>query len=181
MKKGPLMQLLKMISLFMFGFIFGFGINHFLAEKKADQNSGLEKITSPVCEKHEPPPPCPCLYSDEILDPPNFHASMPESLVTNFEGEALVRWTDVPGAKKYTVYLETEDGQEVKPYRSTRTVLYLKDIPLPKGKFEATYALRLAAVNGKDQAGPKSKSRRLIVKPQASVMAPEVQEIRVEE
>lgn len=126
-------------------------------------------------------PVCPCLFSDKILPPPEFTHDMKAMLESNFEGEVLVKWTPVNGAKRYEVHLESKTGELLKAYKTPRTILYLKDIPLPPGKFEADYSLRLVSVNGKDQPGPKSSTRALHVKPQATVVAPQVQEIRVED
>ena len=126
-------------------------------------------------------PVCPCLFSDKILPAPEFTRDLKATLESNFEGEVLVKWSPINGAKRYEVRLESETGEALKTYKTPRTILYLKDIPLPPGKFEADYILRLVSVNGKDQPGPKGPARALHVKPQASVVAPQVQEIRVED
>ncbi len=152
-----------------------------------------EKIETPTItgeEKKCPTPqvgdaqsavPCPCLYSDKILDPPEYQSNLPEELVTNFEGEVMVRWKEVIGAKRYQVAVLTEAGEKVKEYKTSKTLLYLKDIPLPRGKFDAHYILKLQTVNGKDELGPLGLAKKLYVKPMASVVAPEVQEIKVED
>ncbi len=143
-----------------------------LVENKNLENPAEQK---PVC------PACPCIYSDEVLVAPQYDPRTKEILETNHEGEVLVRWIDVPGAKQYNIHVENEKGKTVKSFKSTRSLAYLKDFPLPDGKLEAKYWIRLATVNGKDQEGPRGEKRELNVKPQANVTAPIIQEIKVED
>jgi hypothetical protein len=126
-------------------------------------------------------PACPCLYSDQILDPPRFDSNLPETIETNREGEALVQWNEVAGAKKYLVHIENKEGKIIKTYKASRRTLYLKDIPLPEGFQQADYFLRISSVNGKDEEGPKGPRKNLHVAPQANVVAPVIQEIKVED
>lgn len=126
-------------------------------------------------------PACPCLYSEEILPPPNFDPSVKEVIETNHEGEAYFKWSTVPGTKKYAIHIERENGTSVKMYKTSRTMIFLKDIPLPVGAREATYFLRLASINGKDIQGSLGPKRKLHVKPQSSVTAPSIEEIKVED
>lgn len=126
-------------------------------------------------------PACPCLYSNQILDPPKFDPNLPEIIETNREGEARVQWIEVPGAKKYLVHIENKEGKIIKTYKASRRVLFLKDIPLPEGFQQADYYLRLSTVNGKDEEGPKGPRKNLHVAPQANVVAPVIQEIKVED
>ncbi|MGZ3791892.1 MAG: hypothetical protein ACXVCP_06065 [Bdellovibrio sp.] len=158
--------------------------------KEHEQNEN-EQITLPqttakaqatATEKTCPPEvPCPCLFSDKTLDPPEFAANAPASFATNLEGEVRINWIEKPGAKKYKIFLENKDGKQVQISQTSRTAIYLKDIPLPSGQVEAHYFIRLASVNGKDEVGPKGSSRPLHVKPQASVVAPQIEQIKVED
>ena len=150
-------------------------------------NAGPEQLgrtvipNPPVGETGAQCPACPCLFSDEILPPPLFLTEKQKQFESNFEGEVRVRWMTIPGAKKYAIHLESLDGKNVKTYMGSRTFIYLKDIPLPADAREANYLVSLATINGKDVEGPRSDKRPLHVKPQAKVIAPEVQEIRVED
>jgi hypothetical protein len=106
---------------------------------------------------------------------------MKEIIETNHEGESMVKWEAVPGAKKYAIHLENAAGKIVKTYTTPRTIIYLKDIPLPEGAREANYFVRLASINGKDEQGPLGPKKQMHVKPQANLMAPSIQEIKVED
>lgn len=147
----------------------------------SDPNSATSTVTEKKPDDQKVCPVCPCLYSDEILGPPKWDPNLKEKIETNHEGEALIRWIEVPGAKRYNVYVESENGTVVKTFKASRTLVYLKDLPLPEGKFEADYFLRLATVNGKDEEGKRSERKPLHVKPQANVVAPAIQEIKVED
>lgn len=116
-------------------------------ERNSDTPDGKEIFPSTTASMCPEAPVCPCLFSDKILPAPEFAHDLKATLESNFEGEVLVKWTPVNGAKRYEVRLESPTGEALKTHKTPRTILYLKDIPLPPGKFEADYNLRLVSVN----------------------------------
>lgn len=174
---------MKHLKSFLF-VVVGIFIGYFFTQMSSPQVAGMPTTSTNVqppqqCPQQETPPPCPCLFSDKILEPPKFKDE--NGFATNFNGEARLAWLEKVGAKKYKIFIEDQNGKEIKTYQTPRTILFLKDIPLPEGIFEAHYQVRLASVNGKDEVGPKGEARPLHIKPQASVVAPKIQEIRVED
>jgi hypothetical protein len=80
------------------------------------------------------------------------------------------------------VILQNLKGKTLKTYRTSRSIIYLKDIPFPKGAQEIEYQLRLLTINGADIEGDVSpESKKLLVKPSSQIMAPEIREIKVED
>jgi hypothetical protein len=141
----------------------------------------VDTITSARVEATKECPACPCLFSDEILPPPNLDPSMKDIIETNHEGETYLKWSAVQGAKKYAIHVERENGTLVKLYKASRTVIFLKDIPLAEGVREATYFIRLGTINGKDLEGSLGPKHQMHVNPQSAIMAPSIQEIKVED
>jgi hypothetical protein len=122
-----------------------------------------------------------CALSKEILPPPKFAADLPGQLETNHEAEVKVAWEPVTGAKAYHISVMTKSGHLVKRYSTTRNTIYLKDIPTPPNTDVIDYKIFLATANASDEDGDKSEARDLKVNKQASVVAPTVKQIVVED
>lgn len=115
------------------------------------------------------------------LQPPEYYADLPNPLITNHKGEVRVAWTPVPGAKRYVVMLYDHQGNIAKKYFTEWNVIYLKDVPLDSGAHGATYLVRVASENADKTKSEYGPSRTLNVKPLTTIVAPQVQEIRVED
>ena len=152
-----------------------------LSKDGAEKVPGEKMVTDCLGLSSAPAAPCPCLFSDEILLPPHFAVDLPNPLQTNFEGEVRVRWDPVPGAKRYFITVEDLAGKIINLAKTNRSFIFLKGITLPPGKTEASYRIRVASANGKDEIGKYGEARDVTIKPQATIVAPEVQEIRVED
>lgn len=129
---------------------------------------------------HKGPTPPPQLQS-QYLEPPVFTAGVPDPILTNREGEAFVKWYRVRGAKRYALYIEDPEGNIVKTFNTSGDGLWLKDIPIPPDKMSAIFELRVASIGNNNIEGEKGAGRKLIVKAQAQLSAPEIKEIRVED
>jgi hypothetical protein len=134
-----------------------------------------------VIVKEIPASPESCGPSKEILPPPVFAENLPQKLETNHEAEVRVAWSAVTGAKSYQILVTDRRGHLVKTYTTTHTAIYLKDIPTSQETETSEYRVALATVNGNNVAGEKSESRGLKVNKQASVVAPTVKNIVVED
>lgn len=133
---------------------------------------------APVC----PPAPAPkCGPSTDILPPPTYSENLPEELETNREAEVRVAWDEVPGAKGYRVYVTDRTGRLVKKYSTSRTTIYLKDIPAPEDVAEVNYTVALATANADDKEGERGEMRPLKVNRQSSVVAPTIKRIVIED
>jgi hypothetical protein len=124
---------------------------------------------------------CKCGPSDEILPPPEYSAKLPNPLVTNHEAEVKVAWNAVLGAKSYNVYIEDLKGRVVKKYSTSRTIIYLKEVPTPANDDDITYNVFLTTVNANNVDGAKSVARTLKASKLASVVAPTVKQIVIED
>lgn len=124
----------------------------------------------------------PCAgYRYELLPPPKFAASVPAQLATDRRMEVKILWEGVNGSKGYNIYVEDKKGRLIRKYETKRTVLYLRDIPLPEEGTDFDYQVRIATVNGADQPGNKGEPRPLHISRQASVIAPTLKKIEVED
>ncbi len=121
------------------------------------------------------------INGDGSLQPPEYYTDLPNPLTTNHKGEVRVAWTPVPGAKRYVVMVYDHEGNVAKKYFTEWHVIYLKDVPLDSGAHGATYLIRVAAVDAEKQKSDFGPSRLLHVKPLTNILAPQVQEIRVED
>lgn len=124
----------------------------------------------------------PCAgYNYDKLPPPKYADKLPKKLETNRTMEVKVAWGGVNGAKGYNIYVEDKGGRLIRKFETKRTFIYLRDIPLPAEATELEYQVRLATVNGAEQAGDKGETRPLKISRQASVMAPTLKKIEVED
>lgn len=93
-----------------------------------------------------------------ILQPPEFDPPDLEPLTSNNNGEVLLKWTPIRGAKKYNVIVEDKDGKQVHTSEvEGETYLYI-NIAVTSSE-GADYFARVSAVNGLDQAGPLSPQK----------------------
>ena len=122
-----------------------------------------------------PPPAAP------LLSAPEYAQNLPESLQTNRESEVRVSWQDVEGAKSYRVVLRDMQGKIVKRYTTSNTALVLTDIPNPSDLEEVSYQVSLATINMDEKDGPEGSPRPLRVRRPASVTAPTVKNIVIED
>lgn len=98
------------------------------------------------------------------LQPPEFDPPDLEPLTSNNNGEVLLKWTPVRGAKKYNVIVEDKDGNQVHTSEvEGETYLYI-NIAV-KSSAGADYFARVSAVNGLDQASPLSPPKPIHFNP----------------
>lgn len=121
------------------------------------------------------------LFTVPLLKPPTFHSTTPSPILTNFEGEAYVKWNSVPKAKSYFIVVESGEGKELRTYRTPYVAIYLKSLPRPEKQESEKYLVKIATVNANDVIGKFSPPRDLIVKRPLNLTAPKIQEIRVED
>lgn len=121
------------------------------------------------------------LFSVPLLGPPTLHPSIPSPIITNFEGDAYLKWLTVPNAKDYLVLVTDDEGKELKTYRTLKTGTYLNGLPRPKTKDSEKYLVKIASVNANDLIGDFSPPRELIVKKPMNLTAPKIKEIRIED
>jgi len=121
------------------------------------------------------------LFSVPLLKPPTFHSSTPSPIITNFEGEAYIKWNSVPKAKSYFIIVENAEGKELRSYRTPYIAIYLKSLPRPEKLESEKYHVKIATVNANDVVGKFSTPRVLVVKKTLNLTAPKIQEIRVED
>jgi len=116
----------------------------------------------------------------EKLNPPEFHPTAPKILETNDQGEVYVRWVEAPLAKSYQLLIEDRGGGVIRKQKTTRTFYYLRELPVPDGKISAEYLISLTSIGEDGQMTEPGEKRTLRVKAQSAIIAPKVQEIRVE-
>lgn len=121
------------------------------------------------------------LFRIPLLEAPAVDPSIPPTLTSKFEGDAYLKWLRVPNAKDYLVIVTTEDGKEIKTYRTQGTGTSLKDLPRPKNKASEKYLVKVASVNANNLVGDFSTPRDLIVKKSMNLTAPKIKEIRIED
>lgn len=121
------------------------------------------------------------LYLVPLLSPPALHPSTPTPILTNYEGEAYVKWVSVPKAKNYFIQVSDSEGKELRTYRTPYIAIYLKSLPRPERGQSEKYQIRIASVNANDLIGKFSSPHTLIIKKPLDLTAPKIQEIRVED
>lgn len=174
---------MKSLGIFIFGVMVGAALL-FVVQKSGTAKPEQVAATEPKIVPVQQPlvcPVCPDAISNDDLPPPLFSETLPPSLVTNRDGEVRVAWKEVKGAKSYVVHLENSKGKSIHSYRSSRTVLYLKEIQVPEGEREVRYQVKIATVNGLGVEGVRGEAKELLVKAMGSLTAPKVREIRVED
>lgn len=148
--------------------------------------STSEAVAPTVCEPAAPAEPkiiykCNNDELDPSLQAPEYHSSLPEVLETNREGEVRVRWLEVAHARQYEVRMYDMKGQLAKTWKTSRTNLFLNQLPYPEDQEIATYQVRLVALGISDATGPESEPKKLQIKKLRSVMAPIIEAITVED
>lgn len=103
------------------------------------------------------------------LQPPEFDPPDLEPLTSNSNGEVLLKWSPVRGAKKYNVIVEDKEGNPVHSSEvEGETYLYI-NINVKSGD-GADYLARISAVNGLDQPSPLSNPKPIHFKPKSSII-----------
>ncbi len=103
------------------------------------------------------------------LQPPEFDPPDLEPLTSNSNGEVLLRWSPVKGAKKYNVIVEDKEGNQVHSSEvEGETYLYI-NINVKSGD-GADYLARISAVNGLDQPSPLSEPKPIHFNPKTSLV-----------
>lgn len=107
------------------------------------------------------------------LQPPEFDPPDLEPLTSNSNGEVLLKWSPVRGAKKYNVIVEDKEGKQVHMSEvEGETYLYI-NIAV-KSSEGADYFARISAVNGLDQASPLSPQKPIHFNPKKFTPKPGV-------
>jgi len=132
---------------------------------------------------------------DGIFPAPHWHPESAAVLKPDANGNVYFRWIGIAGVHDYTIRLEDQNGKVVKVLKSTRSFLFNDDNPLPPGQSFGTLFARVYAVNSRKQEGPPSIKKKIAlgdatapvirrpasVKTRGSMVAPEIEEIRVEQ
>jgi hypothetical protein len=157
----------------------------------APQTTATEEISPPAatpshCETSPPPEPkiiYKCLNDEPIgpLPAPAFRNSMPEILESNREGEVLVQWLPVEHAKMYQVRMYDKNGRMVKFWKTSKTTLYLKQLPFDDGLDFTPYQVTLVAMTQSDVEGSESEKKDLHVRKLKNIVAPNIEAITVED
>lgn len=95
-----------------------------------------------------------CFVSSATLDAPEFSPADLEPLFSDKNGDIKLNWSPVKGAKQYIVTIEDEEGKTISTTDvEGETFLYLNRISRSANLPTANYYVRIATVNGLDQAG----------------------------
>lgn len=124
---------------------------------------------------------CPKDPAEEELPAPAFHKNIPKEIETNFEGEARVQWEEVPYAVSYHIRLYNEKGNIVRTWKTSRTIIYLKQVPFRDDLDWTPYKLTIASVNKLNLIGPESESKVLRARRLKNLMAPKIDSIVIED
>jgi hypothetical protein len=101
-----------------------------------------------------------CFVTSAILEAPEFIPADIESFTSNSNGDVVLSWNPVKGAKKYIVTVESEDGTVVNTSEvEGETTLLLNRITNASKLAAAQYFVRIATVNGLDKEGPQSERK----------------------
>jgi hypothetical protein len=115
------------------------------------------------------------------LEPPRFHEDLPETLETNYVGEVKVNWHEVPDAARYHIVIYNEQGEEVEVVKTSRSIIYLKELPFNPEQEHTPFEIALRTESQKGRVGDTGERRKLIAQRLINLQAPSVKEIIVEE
>jgi hypothetical protein len=125
---------------------------------------------------------CPCRsWKYGILDAPKWDQKMYDSLTTDFQSKAYLKFSPIEGNRYYVLQYEDADGKVVKTKRVQNTVVLSDNHPLPEGRSEGDLWVTVAAANAEEKLGHKSDKIKLHVRAPLSTVAPEILNITVEE
>ena len=117
--------------------------------------------------------------TERKLKSPKFSDDLPLRLKMWADAELKVEWTPVAGASAYNVLIESKSGKRVRKFKTKKTSLTLHNLPLPEDEDIGDYNVRLAAVNGADEAGELSEPRSLAVQRDRGPRPPTIKSIEV--
>lgn len=80
-------------------------------------------------------------------------------------GEAIINWQPVKGAKKYIVKIEAQDGAILNTSEVEETTLYIDQVKYRIGSESTQYLVSITAVNGLNQEGVASEKKPLYFNP----------------
>jgi hypothetical protein len=116
-----------------------------------------------------------------VLPPPKFREDLGERLTTNAFGEVKITWSSVDQAKRYHLQVFDSRGKPFKTLTTSRTILYVKDLPFNKDLEETPYKIALQTENADGEVGELGTLKDLGVKRLLSLYAPSIRGINIEE
>ncbi len=108
-----------------------------------------------------------------LLEPPEFVASMPESIATRADGSCSLAWNEVNEAKGYSVDIQNVDGESVQSVKVDSTEYDVK------GLTSGQYRVSLRSIDSFGRAGKAGEKRTLSVPEFSSVAAPKIKSVKV--
>ncbi|WP_413612339.1 hypothetical protein [Bdellovibrio sp. HCB-110] len=123
---------------------------------------------------------CPQDSADTPLPAPSLSANLATPLMSNHEGEIRVTWNEVPHATRYRLQVLDTEGNVIKTYTTSRSTVYLKELPYDEGRPFTPYSVVLSTINRKSEEGALSPRYEVRVLPLKNLTAPTINEISIE-
>jgi hypothetical protein len=102
----------------------------------------------------------PGFVTSATLDSPQFSPPNLEPISSDKNGDILLQWTSIQGAKKYIINVEDQEGKLITSVDvEGETSLYLNRMAQSNKIGDGNYLVRIATINGLDQAGPYGPSK----------------------
>ncbi len=134
------------------------------------------KPQEPVAVKCEPQPePVAEVQPPQILGAPKFREEGP--IKSNIYGEILLKWEEVPNAKKFQVRIYDPKGKEIQGLKTPRTFAYIKDLSIDPGLPFTPYFAAVAILDEEGNPGPQSEKIELRMIPLRNLHAPKIKAI----
>ncbi|MDG0816177.1 hypothetical protein [Bdellovibrio svalbardensis] len=173
----------KLFQSFSVGCLVGFGISKIIPLMTPDSKSH----TPPTVSENSPSPnekiiyQCPEDPADKTPSTPEYVDNLPPVLQTNHEGEVRVAWKQVPHAEQYQVFIKDLSGKKVRTWKTSKTALYLKELPFQDSLEFTPYKVTVIALNRKGLASSESAQHDLKVRRLNGVVAPSIRSIVIED
>ncbi len=121
-----------------------------------------------------------CFVTGKTLEAPEFSPPDLEPLSNNKNGDIILNWTPVKGAKQYVVTVEDNEGQIISTVDvEGETSIYLNRMTHASKLSEAEYYVRIASVNGLDQTGTPGPKKPIRFSSQSFKVAKHIKKSKI--